>query len=453
MNHDESTIRTEIALPTRALKYLRLELRKGSTVFRKPFTDEVTEFQLGATPDLKWTASWQENGQFLFHGFEKSIPEIRVLLEEQFSLGPYQARVIDTRVQLPFALVLHRGHEEESRWEFGSGCYLLGRAGKRKNHLTLNDRSISREHASLHIDGDRAALICDSDSGLSAVDGQPLVCGERRDLNPGARIQLGAYAGYWIKVEETKPSERTLFSLGLFGSFCLRRLDHSPNRAIEIRTEKAKQLLAWLALQRSRSLATQRIFEEFWPEREPLRQRKNLSHVLKSLQSELKLDDHLFSQMIQRTTETLALNPEFFPKVDVWQLRETAQGDPATVAELHRATLLPEILTNWARTARHELFLSWLRLLLKTEFSEQQKRELLGRVTTLLREGDFEEFVYPVAFRLAEQFRDKESIQLWYLEYCHNLKRKLSDAPSKTLNQNYLDVLAMIGTTSESLES
>ena len=423
----------------------------GDTLFRQALQGHPCRIQLGSAQAVTWSVNWEPNGRLLFSCDQDPKTKQSVCLEEEFQLGPFRARVLDTRVQLPFALILSNSAGDQHRWEFSSGIYLLGRPGKRKNHLSLSHQSISREHAKLEIQGAVAFLVCDSNSGLSAVDGVALDKGERIALSPGSRIQLGDYVGHWIRIEETKPTHGPQFSLNLFGGFRLQRHDRIAKEPVKIRTEKARQLLAWLALQRSRSLSTQKVFEDFWPDRELLRQRKNLSHTLKTLQSELGLEDHVFAQMIGRTAEVLSLDPEFFLSVDTWELAD-AKAESETlppILELHESILLPEMRSDWARTARHDFFLTWLRLLLKIEPSESLRRDILQQVTALLREGDFEEFVYPVAFDLAKRLRAPESLQQWYLEYSQDLQRQFSDQPSESLTQHFERTLKAIGTVSE----
>ena len=88
------------------------------------------------------------------------------------------------------SLAVESGPDAGRVYPVGDGATLIGRPGRRLNHVELSDAAVSREQARIVYDpdADSFTFINESETNPSAVDGQPA---DRIALEHGASIQVG----------------------------------------------------------------------------------------------------------------------------------------------------------------------------------------------------------------------------------------------------------------------
>jgi hypothetical protein len=320
-------------------------------------------------------------------------------------------------------------------WPLDQGHWTIGRPGRRPNAVALEGSSVSRAHACLEI-ADKVELFAEAAGALTAVNGQRLEAGQRQELRPNDMIQIGDLLFRWERAETAPQQGEGTLRLGFLGRPSV-VLAGAPESEVIFRNENARSLLFWLVACRGASLAVERITEEFWPERPDLRQRKNLSHILRAMQGELGWSADSFERWIDRRAETIALRPEAIEVCDLWTLQDAIRqsGPPRAMAELlslHPGPLLPHARQRWAKALRDELFMGWLGLLNRCQPNDQELPRLGALLTACLRDGDFEEFVYLETFRLSARFGLSAMIALWLSELKDAL-RTMGDEPSQEL--------------------
>jgi len=423
MSTDESTLRADLERLPDDLRFLRLEISGPGGLQRLPFLSRQSSFDLGPSG---WQAAYLDDGTLIF---ESGAESRQVRQGERFCLDAVQARVVDLRTLLPYALFLLGESGIEQHWELGLGRHSVGRPGKRKNQVSFNHQSVSRCHAVLELDSRRASIIAES-GALTALNGRTLGPGESSTLHHGDRLQLGEHRLLWHKEPELAGVQGR-FRMRLLGGFELWK----DGVRRPLKTDKGRLILARLALTDHSPVPIPPLLENLWPERPPTRQRKNLSHTLKTLQSELEVDEELFDRLIQRTPEHLRLESEQFEEIDIWRLRARDAPSHAALAETHRGPLLPEHDEPWLLTPRRQLFLSWLSKVDAQDFPPAEQARILESIGRTLGAVLFEEFVYERCFTLARKLGQPELVALWFLDYRDRLLRETGDSPSHQLEQ------------------
>ena len=423
MTADESTLRADLERLPEDLRFLRLEISSPGGLQRLPFVSRRSSFDLGPSG---WQAAYLDDGTVLF---ESGAESRQVRQGERFCLDAVRARVIDLRTLLPYALFLLGESGIERHWELGLGRHAIGRPGKRKNDISFHHKSVSRCHAVLELDSRRASIIAES-GALTAVNGRTLGPGESITLNHGDRLQLGEHRLLWHKEPEL-PDNQGRFRMRLLGGFELWK----DGIRLTLKTDKGRLILARLALNDHSPVAIPPLLEDLWPERPPTRQRKNLSHTLKTLQSELEVDEELFDRLVQRTPEHLRMEGDLFEDIDIWHLRAKQSPSSRTLPETHRGPLLPEHDEPWLLTPRRQLFLSWLSTVEAQDFPPPEQARILESIGRTLGAVLFEEFVYERCFALARKLGQPELIALWFPDFRVRLLRETGDSPSDQLKQ------------------
>ena len=143
-----------------------------------------------------------------------------------------------------------------------------------------------------------------------------IVEGDRGGASPAAPAQAAA------------PSGAPQLSIRLLGAFEVR----AGERAVQgWRSRKARQLLAYLALEPDRPVARETLIETFWPESEPSRGGNNLSiavhHVRSRLAEILARSDGSRGVSVQQGL--YRLDPEFEWRVDAVEFRRHVAGGRA----------------------------------------------------------------------------------------------------------------------------
>jgi DNA-binding SARP family transcriptional activator len=379
---DLSTLDAELVelAPTATFLEARIVDEQGAR--HLPFLSDTLEFQFCGS---RAALNLRPSGMVMFH---LGTEEREIHLDEVVQREGGRLSVVDLRTLPPYWLMGLSPELHGKRWPVQYGCTKLGRKGSRQNDIVLAHRSISRSHASIHTSSSGSFLEAES-SALSAINSKPLKPQQRVDLSSQDLLQLGEWHFRWEKEEKAlhyAPGILELQALGMERATV-------DEREIVWHNEKAKDLLYRLAYSRS-TLTIERLVEEYWPERPNLRQRKNLSHVLKSLQSELGLTNRSMGHMVERTAETLRLNPERVANCDFWRLKEACrQGDLQTLLDLFQGSFLLSNERPWARAARRELFLLWLSSVQKHEPNDIEQGAVIEIVSRVARETPFEGFV------------------------------------------------------------
>lgn len=130
------------------------------------------------------------NGQVVSKKGETPISFCDFLPGEVIRLGDFRLSLISRReglANLEGYTYPHRGR----RWEVREGNTLIGRSGKRENHVLLEEITVSRAHATLARQGDRYTLTPDTDAVPTFVNGHKIE--GPRALEDGDLIQLGVH--------------------------------------------------------------------------------------------------------------------------------------------------------------------------------------------------------------------------------------------------------------------
>ena len=383
--------------------YMELRIASRAGINRLPFSSDRIEFKVDSRT---WACSLA--GSVV--RFECEADSLSTTIGEEIVLDKARVRVVDRRTAPPFWLISLSPDLELRTWPIESGQTLIGRPGKRNNNIVLSHPSISRAHATIEANQGGAVLQADS-AVMTALNGTPLAPSDSRKLSTNDILQLGDFHFRWETEETTEVQTHRLAIFGLGKS----RVEINGVDVVW-RHEQARDLLFWMASRRDSDLPVAHVLEEYWPERPVLRQRKNLSQVLRNLENELGLPRPLFEQLVVRTSETLRLRSDAVASCDFWRLRSTTRDDlPSSLAEFS-GVFCPTNDRPWARSVRRELMLLWLAALQDDPRSREKIARILALVGEALREIDFDDGIYRAAYRLAEALGRPEQAEVWCRE-------------------------------------
>jgi hypothetical protein len=453
---ENSTVSADLRPLVPSVPFLELRIRGPHGSRDLPFLHNPMDFRLhhgnGAPPE--WSVELSAEHRLHFQCRSQTCPLMVKLVGEEVMLGDERVTVVDLRSLPPYRLVSLSSGLGYRAWCLSDGNWTVGRPGKRHNNVVLEAASVSRTHARLEIRDKAARLVAEAEGALTALNGQRLGAGRAYDLQPNDVLQFGELLFRWEREERVLFQSPDRLRLKGLGMACV-SLGTARQDAIELRNEKARNLLFWAASLRGAELSVERILEEYWPERPPLRQRKNLSHCLKAMQSELGWSEGTFTQLLTRSSETLRLDPSAVESFDVWSLQEALRRSPrealdlSELLDLHPAPLLPHWEGSWVRPLRTELFLSWLAALLACSPRAELQARLGETVGGCLRDGDFEEFVYEKAFEIAARFSLHHLIRAWLSELRERTLASTGDVPSQDLQLFGERLAGRIGTGSD----
>ncbi|MFN8609144.1 MAG: adenylate/guanylate cyclase domain-containing protein [Vulcanimicrobiota bacterium] len=108
---------------------------------------------------------------------------------EEIEVGGYRLRL---QKQLPASasLVGYSHPYRGRRWLLRPGANMIGRPGKRDNQVVLEERTVSRTHATLTGEGETYTLHNETDATATFINGHPVKADT--ELKDGDLIQLGA---------------------------------------------------------------------------------------------------------------------------------------------------------------------------------------------------------------------------------------------------------------------
>ena len=435
-----STVDAEVRPVAPNFPFLELWIQGRDGLRYLPFLENPQTFRVLVEGEHfdDWSVELNTEQRLYLSQPGKPNSRIEVLQGEELLLGLEKLVVIDRRTLLPYRLVSLSSHPGSRHWELGDGDWTIGRPGKRNNTISLPETSVSRAHARLEISGKSARIFSETDGALTAINEHRLAGGQSQALEPNDVIQIGELLFRWERQERALWASGSAIHLQGLGAQEV-SLGTAKEDVIDFRNENAKSLLFWLACHRESSVSVERILEQYWPEKPLLRQRKNLSHCLKALQSELGWSENEFTDRISRHPDYLRFEPADHDSCDIWKLQDglqKARAEGATLfelLELHPGPLLPGWDQIWVRSLRRDLFWEWLGAVAACQPDTDLKPVLASTLARCLRIGDFEEYVYERAFALASAFGLQEMILPCLSELSDRLQETTGDEPSQQL--------------------
>ncbi len=276
-------------------------------------------------------------------------------------------------------------------WHLKGQQSLLGRRGKRLNHIELDHPTVSRAHATFLPDRHgTVSLMCESAGSATTVNGEVVNPGDSVHLRHGDLLGFGTLL-FRFSVPRDSSSVDAFLSINTLGTFQV-SIGGDAGLGQEVRNEKSRWLLARLAIAWGEPISVEGLLEEFWPGTSSTRGRKNLSYTLLQLKEALNLEDEAFESLILRSPSSLQLNPDRLGRHDyVEVLRMTTSRKPLTsvvalgrLLGLYRGSFLKSCYEDWADIARSKLEIAFAETVLATgsfmlEAKEYQATEDAGR--------------------------------------------------------------------------
>ena len=379
MNPEESTVSVTVDDDGDFLKSsLEFVLSEpGGQQRRYPLQRTLTRLDMGEPyPDLSFRFL---QGVLLFTNLRKSS---RLLHRREVSWGGemqvgdllswgagFTLRLFDRSGQSRATLECYSDPFYARIWPIDRSFSRIGRPGRRENEVELLHPTISREHATLAWDGPGPSLSCDSEKAVVVVDGEKLEGGQRRHLQDGALLQLGALLFHFrllSQVAEGPPPLRKLY-LQTLGSFQVRIGEEFLAEKVW-RTQSLRWVLARLALEWGRAVPLESLLSEFWPDKPESRARNNLNFNLSHLRSVIRASSQVAEPFL-RSTGTIQLNPELLGENDLIRLRmllsqaEQVAREGGVQApmlyeqalELYQGPYLPGCYLEWACLQRDRI--------------------------------------------------------------------------------------------------
>jgi DNA-binding SARP family transcriptional activator len=348
------------------LAHAHLELhvvQEGQREFRFPFYKEELDLASEASaafPDgAPWTAHLAE-GRVVLRQRDTGVEHV-LAAGESIVVEERRIWLIDVRRPPTGTLEGITPPFSGQVWHLRSSQSWLGRRGKRLNHIELDHPTISRTHVTFLPDATGGASLF-SETAATSVNGEPLPPGQTQKLKNGDLLGLGKLMFRFSgpdKAEETKSSLLFVQTLGAFRV----SLDSKSALPMEIRNEKARWLLALLAVGWGEPRSVELLLEEFWPGVTGTRGRKNLSHTLTQLKEAFSASGLDADSVILRNTAELRLNPERLGQHDLVEVAKlTRDRKPLTsdaaldhLLENYRGKFLPACYESWADDLRFRL--------------------------------------------------------------------------------------------------
>ncbi len=138
------------------------------------------------------------NQNVMFLNFDQSNPAKKAgrgitycefLPDEEIEVGGYRLK-LQKHVPAAASLVGYSHPYRGRRWLLRAGVNMVGRPGKRDNQIVLEERTVSRNHATLTGNGDHFVLHNETEPSATFVNGHPVQ--SDAELKDGDLIQLGA---------------------------------------------------------------------------------------------------------------------------------------------------------------------------------------------------------------------------------------------------------------------
>lgn len=346
-----------------AAPHLELQVvLRSSAEYRFPFLNSEVELGSAETVELPDGSIWKA----------RLLPDQRVefsrgtetqILSAGQDLELDQARVwlVDTRATSVGTLEGINGDYVGRSWHLLGQQTMVGRLGRRLNHVELDHPTVSRLHATLFPDRrGQVKLLAESAASQTRVNGNPVAVGESRLLAHGDLLDFGDLT-FRFSLAASSVSQGGLLRLCTLNTFTVQL--GANVLAHKVKNEKSRALLARLGLAWGEPVPTERLLTDFWPDVGTTRGRKNLSYTLAQLRQGLGLEDEEFSSLILRSPSSLQLSPDRLDEHDFLEVEKLVAGGKALTSEaavnrllsLYRGPFLPECYDDWALSARRRL--------------------------------------------------------------------------------------------------
>ena len=272
------------------------------------------------------------------------------------TLGPHTLRLV---ALAPPAFLEQYGSGQI--FMLGPGDTTIGRPGRRANRVELEDKTISRSHATISRD---FVLQAESEHSLCQVNGETVSAGASRQLADGDLVGLGKLLfRFRLTGAAGTGSDRRLriFSLGPLRVF---RGQEAIAENI-FRSQACRHVLAFVAQEWDRPVPVELLLDMFWPDLPPDKARRNLNWTVSTLRQTLRAEGDEGDYLV-RTHQTVQLDPEVLGSHDLVDLRHALAEGPARLKEgdatllrlaleLYRGPFLEGCYLDWALNRRTQL--------------------------------------------------------------------------------------------------
>lgn len=283
----------------------------------------------------------------------------------------------------------YSGAYSERVWPLDEGIFSLGRPGRRDNQIQLDHPTVSREHATLSCQQGRYRLLAESTTNPVLVGGHRVNPGQSVTLSPGDLIEIGALVFRFHSLLEESPGLIRVRSLGtLQVSVGGRLVDPKAWK-----TQATRWLMARLAYQWGRPIASDILMAELWPDFPADKAKNNFNATISSLRGALR--DLLGGrEPVLRSSSTLQLDPELLDSHDLMELQRDLKGAAECEKHAERAVLaytepyLSDCYLEWVQPVRQALELELLqvaRRLLEARAARQEWKEIIPVANQVLK--------------------------------------------------------------------
>ncbi|MFN8609485.1 MAG: BTAD domain-containing putative transcriptional regulator [Vulcanimicrobiota bacterium] len=391
-----------VSLPDGATR--RLPLTRRLTRIAAPGQNAHLELPGAATIKISWIEQqlifWSDpRGPATLHNQKPSRGGV-LNLQDRLSWSGCEMQLVDRAHQLRATLECTSSPFFARIWPIDEEQTLLGRRGQRQNHLELDHPTISRSHATILWDQSGARIRCDTKNSLVVVAGQQVAYGDCANLLDGASLQLGELNFRFRFLREVEPRLRgPRLNVTSLGAFVAER-GGEPVSEKSWRTVHVRWLLARLALDWGRPVASELLLELFWPGMQEASAKNNLNFSLSTLRSVLRSDGFPQVDYFLRTRTTIQLEPELLGRHDAHELQEVlangrqlSGGERASAywkraLDLYQAPYLEGCFMEWALQTRTRLqneVLEVGRLLLRYAFDRKDWNTVADYAPQVLR--------------------------------------------------------------------
>lgn len=458
-NIDGRYLRTSLEFSLRDATGLsrRFPLHKSPTKIGPKGTRKVDiEIATGPIVYLTWLQGRlffdrQDSGLLRHNGVEAERGEFKA--GDTLELGQEVLELWETSQVIRATLECYSDPFYARIWPIEQPQTSIGRPGKRNNAVVLDHQTVSREHATLLCDASGPSIQCES-GGLLIIDGEEVPQGQSSRLKDGDLVQFGEllFRFRLLKAPEPELAIPSKLQIQSFGQLRVSRAGIAIGEK-SWRTQAMKWLLARLALEWGRPVASEVLLELFWPDLPPDRSKNNLNYTVSSLRQLLKSDDNDRADYLLRTNQSLQLNPEILGQHDVSQFqsllsqanlssergRDERSWEALSAAlQLYQGPYLDGCFMDWAvnhRTRLEREALDAGQKLLDYRFECQDLDGVLHCSSMLLRIDECCQIAYLARMRVHNQrgqFRDALSAY----ECCARiLEEQLSVDPDPSLRE------------------
>lgn len=208
-------------------------------------------------------------------------------------------------------------------------------------------------------------------------------------------------------------------------------------------SQRSKNLLFILALERGRALAREKLFDMLWPEAPPARPRRALNNEVWRLRKSFAASGVDVHELIVSDSETLTLKEDSTLDIDLHAFEDAADrahengpGAPqhAVQAEqLYRGELLAGVYEDWClgpREACSARFIDTMERLLEIHLSRGGWREAIRVGKRILEEDRLLEHIHRQIMRCYAHLGDRASAARQFENLRQNLRDELNVSPS-----------------------